>query len=205
VAVCYNRLAKHSYRGNREEYTQALNICREHADKALSLDPTDSLALRALGWSYIWSDRFSEGERLFERAYTMDPHLTHAAMTYVTALVYLGKPEQAITLAEEAIRQDPRHPEYCLYDLAEAYFFARRNNDAIALFDGLTDESLTENRAVIVAGYAYADRVEKAHYHAQKYVSELRANWKGHPSADLAERLRWEFQHLYPLTGVISR
>ena len=198
VAVCYNRLAKYANRGNRDGYVRARSMCREHAEKALSLDPSDSMALRVLGWSYIWSGRFTEGERLFERAYAMDPHLAYVAMTYVTALVYLGKPDQAITLAEATIRQDPRYRESCLYDLAEAYFFGRRNNDAIALLDGLTDEHLSENRAVVVAAYAYADRLDQAHYHAQRYVDELRANWKGNPSADLAEHLRWEFEYFHP-------
>jgi tetratricopeptide (TPR) repeat protein len=198
VAVCYNRLAKHTHRGNNEEYAKARTTSREYAEKALSLDPSDSLAMRVLGWSYIWSGRFTEGERLFERAYTMDPHLTYAAMTYVTALVYVGKPEQAITLAETTIRQDPRHSEYCLYDLAEAYFFGRRNSDAVTVLDGLTDENLRENRAVIVAAYAYADRLKQARRHALRYIDELRENWKGSPSADLAEHLKWDFQHFHP-------
>jgi TolB-like protein/Tfp pilus assembly protein PilF len=198
VAVCYNRLAKYAKRGNHDEYAKARRTCREYAEKGLSLDSSDSLALRVLGWSYIWSGRFTEGERLFERAYAMDPHLAYVAMTYVTALVYLGKPEQAITLAETTIRQDPRHRESCLYDLAEAYFFARRNRDALAVLDGLTDENFTENRAVVVAAYAYADRLDQAYHHAQRYIDELCANWKGNRSADLAEHLRWEFQHFHP-------
>jgi hypothetical protein len=49
-----------------------------------------------------------------------------------------------------------------------------------------------------VAAYAYADRLDQAQYHAQQYVDELRANWKGNPSADLAEHLRWEFQYFHP-------
>jgi len=198
VAVCYNRLAKYANRGDHNEYAKARRMCREYAEKALSLDSSDSMALRVLGWSYIWSGRFTEGERLFERAYAMDPHLTYVAMTYVTALVYLGKPEQAIALAETTIRQDPRHRESCLYDLAEACFFSRRNSDAVAVFDRLTDENLSENRAVVVAAYAYADRLDQAHCHAQRYIDELRANWKGNSSADLAEHLTWEFQYFHP-------
>ena len=85
-----------------------------------------------------------------------------------------------------------------LPDLAEAYFYARRNGESVALFEKVPDVEIDENRAAAVCAFAYAGQLDRARLHADRYAAQIRANWIGDPNASLAEMLEWEFQHFLP-------
>ena len=89
--------------------------------------------------------------------------------------IYLGKPEQAVQLAEATILHTNPHPDWFLADLVEAYFFARRNDDAVAVIEKIPDSELNENRAAAICDYACAGKLERARRHAERYLAELRA------------------------------
>jgi adenylate cyclase len=80
-----------------------------------------------------------------------------------------------------------------------ANFFARCNERTLALLDELPDDRVGENRAVAIAAYAHAGRLDDAREQANRYVADLRAAWKGDPNAGIADYLTWEFQyrHVY--------
>jgi adenylate cyclase len=191
----YGRMAQLFLKGDHDAYAKALAYARENVLKALSLDSSDAVALEALGWVCMRMRSIGEAEHLIGRAHRLNPHDGDIAMGYVTCLSYVGKPEQAIALAEMTIRRNPRHPQYYLFDLAEAHFFARHHEEAAELFDKLPDQLLAENRGMVAAAYAHAGRMDQARRHAESYVAELRASWTGDPADDLREHLKWEFQY----------
>lgn len=199
LAVCYSRCAIFAVKGDAEAHARMRALALATVQKALSLDDTDSAALAVLGWSRIWNRHFADVEQIFERACRLRPCDGDMAMTYVTALVYLGKPEKAVALAEATIKRERRHPGFYLQDLAMANFFARRNSEALALLDELPDDRLGENRAVAIAACAHAGRLDDAQEQVRRYIEELRAAWHGRPDARLSDYLDWEFQyrHVY--------
>lgn len=199
LAVCQSRTAIFAVKGDTEAYEKVRALVLHNVQKAISLDDTEAVALAVLGWCHIWNGHFDDVEPLFERACRLRPCDGDMAMTYVTALVHLGKPEKAITVAETAIRRELRHPSFYLCDLAVATFFARCSERTLALLDELPDDRLGENRAVAIAAYAHAGRLDYAREQATRYVADLRAAWKGDPNAGISDYLAWEFRyrHVY--------
>jgi TolB-like protein len=178
LAVCQSRTAIFAVKGDTEAYEKTRALVLDTVQKAISLDDTEAVALAVLGWCHIWNRHFDDVEPLFERACRLRPCDGDMAMTYVTALVCLGEPEKAIAVAETAIRRELRHPSFYLCDLAVANFFARCNERTLALLDELPDDRLGENRAVVIAAYAHAGRLDHARDHVKRYLDELRAAWK---------------------------
>ncbi len=199
LAVCHSRTSMFELKGDAEAYERMRALVRHNVQQAISLDDTEAVALAVLGWCHIWKRHFDDVEPLFERACRLRPCDGDMAMTYVSALVYLGQPEKAIAVAETAIRRELRHPSFYLCDLAVANFFARYNERTLALLDELPDDRLGENRAVAIAAYAYAGRLDHARDHVKRYIDELRAAWNGDPNAGISDYLAWEFQyrHVY--------
>jgi TolB-like protein len=198
IALCYNRMALFFCKGSEEEYTRLRALSRENARRAVALDGNNAEALNLLGWSQIWEGSFAEGERLVERAYSINPNDGVGALRFATALIYVGKPEQAVRLAEAVIQHTRPHPEWFLSDLAEAYFYARRNDESVALFEKVPDVEINENRAAAVCAFAYVGQLDHARLQADRYAAQMRANWIGDPNAGIAEMLEWEFQHFLP-------
>jgi hypothetical protein len=104
----------------------------------------------------------------------------------------------AIEPGEVTIQHTRPHPEWFLADLAEAYFYARRNNESVELFQKLPDVEINENRAAAVCAFAYAGQLDCARLQADRYATQIRENWAGDPNAGMAEMLEWEFRHFLP-------
>jgi tetratricopeptide (TPR) repeat protein len=198
MALCYNRMSLFFCKGNLTEYTRLRTLCQENARQAVALDNNSAEALSVLGWSQIWARKYAEGERYAERAHAVNPNDGTNAMRFVTALIYLGKPGQAVRLAEATIQHTNPYPEWFLADLAEAYFFARRNDDAVAVIEKIPEAEMTEDRAAAICALAYAGKLDSARAHAEQYLAQLRANWMGDPQASVADMLAWEFQYFLP-------
>jgi TolB-like protein len=197
LAACYSRTAVFAVKGDAEAYRRTRSLVLDNVQRAISLDDTDAIALAVFGWHHIWNRNFADVEQIFERACRLRPCDGDMAMSYVTALVHLGKPERAVQLAEATIRRELRHPSFYLGDLATANFFARRNERAVALIDELSDDKVGENRAAAIAAYAYAGRLDDARDQAKRYLGELRAAWRGDPSAGESDFLNWERHYRY--------
>ena len=195
LGASYTLLAVNT-RGDFDARARAMASAQRYAQKGVSLDGSDADSLLALGYVLLGSGSFVEGEHLIERAYALNPHNVDIAMSYVTALSYLGQAERAIALAEAVIHRNPGHSDNDLLDLAVAHFFARHNDEAVALFDQLL--KVIEDREIVSAAYAHAGRIDQARRHAMQYVEELRGSWVGDPAADVSDYLRWEFKYNCP-------
>jgi predicted Zn-dependent protease len=78
------------------------------------------------------------------------------------AYAYAGSPEQGIALIKEAHRLNPEYPEGSLRDLAQAYFFAHRYQDAIATLSKIVRRHRTSYWLYLAASHAQLDQIEKA-------------------------------------------
>ena len=185
--------------GDASEVRTAYSRARDCALKASELNPKDPETLRSLGWSYLCTRNYAEAERFLERSFAVSPHDGDVAMSWVTALSYLGRPEEAAALAEKTILKTPQHPDYYLFDLGEAYFFAGREEQAVTLFEQVPDAELDESLVVVIAALALSGRAQAAQRQATRYAADLESRWAGAPGASLAERIAWEFEfrHVY--------
>ena len=84
---------------------------REHAEKALALDPAAGLASAALGSLYFHTWRWTKAREAYEHAIAVAPSEWFALINYSFLSSYLGRHEDAVRLARQAIRLNPGQPE----------------------------------------------------------------------------------------------
>ena len=185
--------------GDTVAITETFKRAYALAEKAYDIEPTDAQTLRALGWCHILARDYAEAERCLQRAYAINPHDGDVIMGWVTALVYLGRPGEAVALARQTIRRLTTFPDYFLFDLGEALFFAGEPDTAAATFESIPEEQHDENITVVVAAFAHAGRLSSVAPYRDRYVRELETLWTGDPATSLSERINWDFQyrHVY--------
>ena len=207
LANAYRWLAVLTDAGDAAKVTWAYSRARDCALKASELNPDDPETLRSLGWSYLATRHYAEAERLLARSFAMSPHDGDVAMSWATALSYLGRPEEAAALALRTMQKTPEHPAYYLFDLGEALFFAGQEEKAVEFFERAPDEELDESIVVVIAALAHSGRVEAARRQAAHYLEDLGKRWTGDPRTGAAERIAWEFEirHVYSRPRDIAR
>ncbi len=207
LANAYRWLAVLTDAGDAAKLRWAYQRARDCALKASELDPNDPETLRSLGWSYLACRNYAEAERFLARSHAMSPHDGDVAMSWTTALSYLGRPEEATELAQRTMQKTPEHPDYYLFDLGEALFFAGLDEKAVEFFERVPDDELDESIVVVIAALAHSGRRDAAQRHAAHYLEDLGKRWAGDPRAGAAERIAWEFEfrHVYSRPQDIAR
>ncbi len=90
-----------------------------HANRAVSLDPSDARAITIAGHVRAFLDhRIDEAMRLHERALSLNPNLPLAWGFAALADCYAGHPEQAISRVRHARRLSPFDPHGFFLDMA---------------------------------------------------------------------------------------
>jgi adenylate cyclase len=94
-----------------QEPQQALERVFELAQKAVALDDSVPDAHRLLAAVYLWGKNQPD-QALAEskRALALDPNYTDSYMALANVLTFVGRPQEAIGMAEKALRLDPRGP-----------------------------------------------------------------------------------------------
>jgi tetratricopeptide (TPR) repeat protein len=104
------------------------------ADRALALDPELGLAHAALGVMHMRAWRRRQAEAAFARALELSPHDAEVLRWASFFESLAGNSGRAIDLMQRAAEIDP---ENSIFDLAEAYFFAREFDTAAAIHQQL--------------------------------------------------------------------
>ena len=133
----------------------------EYAQKAVALDEAENRAYCVLGYAQAFQRDYARARASLERAVELNPNDAHtlAQMPYLFQL--LGDCDMAIEMGVKALRLNPHRPSWYLIFLAEAYFTARRYEDAIATFESATGE-LPDTAAFLAATYAQFGRIDDA-------------------------------------------
>jgi adenylate cyclase len=113
---------------------ESLNEAFKLAQKALTLDDSIPGPYGLLSQIYILKRQHDQAIEKARRAVELEPNLSFAYTWLGAALMYAGRPEEAISLYQKAIRLNPFPPAYYLRDLGEAYRMAERYEEAITAF-----------------------------------------------------------------------
>jgi tetratricopeptide (TPR) repeat protein len=147
---------------------QGMRLAEEQCKRALA--STDqrahARANAALSAIYLHEDKFDESLKYAQRAIELNPSDSMALYRRGTALLYVGRFEEAITAMETAKRFDP-HAVVLRLNLGIAYFVKDRYRDALDQTDvGLTRAphhvALTALRAAALAELGNADEARRA-------------------------------------------
>jgi adenylate cyclase len=114
-------------RENIEKATELLQ-------KTLALDDNSALAHGNLSIVYLQQREYDKAIAEGERAVSLDQGSPWTAFMYAKALVYAGRPEEAIPLLEKAIRLNPLAPSPFYNDLGLAFRLTGRLQEAATLY-----------------------------------------------------------------------
>jgi TolB-like protein/Tfp pilus assembly protein PilF/predicted Ser/Thr protein kinase len=88
--------------------SEATPKAKEAAQRALELDDTLAEVHYTLGIIRTWSDwDWEGGEQAFKRALEIKPNYAEALVYYSNLLCYMGRLDEALTMAERAVQLDP--------------------------------------------------------------------------------------------------
>jgi adenylate cyclase len=145
-----------------------VQLAHDNAQKALSLDASDSLAHAILCDLYLNSGRHDRAGDHIEKAITLNPNDSFAAWEMVLYLAYTGRSEEAIEWAQKAVRQNPYHPDWYLEFLGDAYYMAKRYDEAIETFERRNNRPSYFN-AELAACYAQLGGMDEAQAAVAEY------------------------------------
>jgi adenylate cyclase len=110
-----------------------LNHSSELAQKALSLDDSESGALAILCGLHWLQRRFDQAISEGERAIALNPNWIGGYQALADALTAANRPAEAIRIVEKEMRLDPSHPDFYAYFIASPYVLMGRYEEAIPL------------------------------------------------------------------------
>src|SRR3546814_19727930 len=103
------------------------------AKRALALDPYDAGARVALAFYLNGLRRFEECEVHLRAALQANPSNAQVLVVAAAMLAWCGKPGEAAELADKVMLLDPWMTAENLNCVKDAYFFARRFQDVVAI------------------------------------------------------------------------
>jgi len=147
-----------------EDPAEGLRRAEMHATRALA-SPDQRAHARAhslIALSYGYQNRFEEALRHTEQALELNPSDSMALYRHGSALLFLGRLDEAIAAMETAKRYEP--PAGTRINLSLAYYVAGRYPQALADVDGLLAHAphLATLHAIRAATLAQLGRLEEA-------------------------------------------
>ena len=135
LANCYNLLREYTMMPASEAYPKA----KAAAERALALDDSLADAHAALAFvTFYWSRDMRRAEQEFKRALQLDPGSVRTHHWYGTALLHLGRFEEALAEIGEAQRLDPRS-RAILADKGLILYYSGQTQEAVALLAQLAE------------------------------------------------------------------
>jgi adenylate cyclase len=120
---------------------QSFKQAGQLAQKALNLDDTEPLVHGLLAHLHLLQRQYDHAIAEGERAIAFSPN--NAGMHIILAMImgYAGRVDEAIELAEKAMRLSPYYPAFYLGVLGRSYRMAGRHEEALAAFKELLNRS----------------------------------------------------------------
>jgi adenylate cyclase len=142
----------------RKSLTEASKLCK----KAISLDETQDRPHSVLSIIYCFFRNYEKAIAEAERAIALNPNSASAYNFYGRALIYSGRPEEAIDYIKKGIRMDPLNR--CNDQLGKAYRDAGHYEKALIEFKKCIKDkpNYLFHYSGLAFTYAFAGRYEEA-------------------------------------------
>jgi adenylate cyclase len=170
-----------------EDTSGSLALSLEHARKAVALDPDDYFSYWALGHAYLANGESDLSLTAYERALALNPNDPALLMEMVELLVSLGQAEQAVARAKTAMRRNPRHPDWYLWNLGWAQYFAEQHDEAVTTLQKMTEPPNLVRRT-LAAALVRVGRIDEAREMITEYM-------KNEPEQTVADIRKIKYKH----------
>jgi adenylate cyclase len=158
--------------GSSKSPKESLKQAFEFIKKSIALDESHPWAHTQLGWLYVMTKQYDKGIAECERAITLAPNSANAHIWMSLVFMVVGRREESVQYAEQALRLDPLPEHWYFRQMGSAYSFVGRYEEAIAFYkkalqrapnDILTHLNLTRT-------YSWAGRLEEARAQADEIL-----------------------------------
>jgi TolB-like protein/predicted Zn-dependent protease len=150
----------------QESYQKALDM----ASKALALDPSLSSANGLLGKTLLYGRKHHQALAQYEEGRKANPNDSNFLAWMADAYVWMGQPKEAISQIKQAMRLNPYYPNWYVWILGSAQFWAHDYEGAIETYRKMSP--MGSARRLLAASLAYLGRMEEAHAEAEKFMKE---------------------------------
>jgi adenylate cyclase len=120
--------------GSEESLQESIEKGKEMAEKALALDDSISDAHALLGRFYLLKREYDKAIVEGERAIALSPSSFRAYMFYAMSVAAVGRPEEAVSIFQKAIRFNPFPETGFLMNFAGAFRIAGRYEEAVSTY-----------------------------------------------------------------------
>lgn len=158
-----------------EDYKNAVDQALAFAKKAVQLGPKDYRSYWVLGWAYLYSWEHEQAEAAYNRARDMNPNDAELLAEMASLLIYIGRPEQAISQIKEAMRRNPFFDQWYVEYLGWAYQEAGQPQECIDTLEKIIDTQPTQEQLWLlrILAACYADPKVNRMADAQRTAKEI--------------------------------
>jgi len=160
VALGFVHTFLHAY-GWTEDTDRSLEIALEMAQKAVALKPGDYSSHWILGRAYKKVRDFDRAKAEYERALELNSNDASLLAEMVEFLVQTGRAEDAIAQSKLAMRINPHYPDWYLWNLGWAQYFAGDYEEALVSLKRMSNPP-NGARRTLAAVLVRLGRVEEA-------------------------------------------
>ena len=166
---------------------ESLDLAFEMAQKAVQVDPFYYRGHLALANVYLQRGNHAQAMAEYDRALELNPNATKVMASASELLVQLGRADEAVAQARQAIRLNPYHPDWYLWSLGSAQYFSGAHEEALTSIRRMRNPPNTIKRteAFILARLG---RLEEARMLGAEFL-------KDKPAYNFEEYLKnWHFE-----------
>ncbi len=127
----------------------------EQGQRALALDATEATGHWACAMGLTWKRQLDAAGRHFDRAIALNPADLQIRADKANLLRYQGRPEEALAVIDDALRQGPFAPTWFHGVRGRALFDLKRYGDAIGALENQPEKSALA-WAYLVAAQGFA-------------------------------------------------
>lgn len=162
---------------------ESLRLARTLAEKAVSLAPDDAECHWALGVVLLWQREHDKSLKEGTKCIELEPSSTLGHAHHGLALVYAGRPTEALEVFAKMRRLDPHFPDIYLHFIAQAHFNLEHYHDAEAHLRQRNERNPNSemSRVLLASTLGHLGRFEEAR---AEWREALRIN----PSYSLEQR-----------------
>ena len=150
---------------------ESLAKAAECAERARALDDDYSELHGLLGAIHLIKSEFDAAIESCERSVALEPNGAYVTAFLGFALNWAGRPEEALSLAQRAMRFSPLHPSWYVAVAAHANRLLGRYEEAVVLYQRSIDQTpFIGPRIGLTACYAAMGRLEDARAQAAEVL-----------------------------------
>jgi TolB-like protein/DNA-binding winged helix-turn-helix (wHTH) protein/predicted Zn-dependent protease len=112
--------------------TQTLEQALAAAQRGVALNDSTPWGHSLLGYAYLWQKQYDQAITEMERAIALDPTDAISLARLAETLSRVGRLEEAVAMAEQALRRKSLPPDGHLVHVGAAYYLAGRPEEALA-------------------------------------------------------------------------